>query len=75
MSNSQDLINLADQVMVAMEGFIGCDESPVLQYLKNNNPNGKSLDVAIQGCIDYLYDSECEDADYYQGELDEMTSI
>ena len=69
---NDELIVLAEQVMNTMEGFGGNDECPTLDYLKKNFPDGEYLKDAVQECIDYLYDSDCEDADYYQTTLDNI---
>lgn len=67
------LEDLAEQVLATVYEFSEDGDADCIILLEDAIDSGKDLEFAIDAAISYLHDCDCEDVDYYQNKLDQIT--
>jgi len=64
---------LAEQILATVYEFSEDGDADCIILLEDALDSGKDLEFAIDAGISYLKDCDCEDVDYYQNKLDQIT--
>lgn len=67
------LEDLAEQVLATVYEFSEDGDADCIIILEDAIDSGKDLEFAIDAGISYLNDCDCEDVNYYQNKLDQIT--